>query len=341
MNPTGIIAVVGQCSVERSRYARQLAAHTKRFCLPATWIERSRTPIEQAILLATETSSGPEVVVEMPRDVIVKELIGELANGHENASLISLVCVIDVACVLADLDGGEHLPLGSPADGDVFEVVARAQLMVEQIEYASTVVLVNWERCATAPLATLMALVNHLSPRAALTLFGTGNERVETNHDYAARQDRAGWVSVLNGDFAPYMADSRVSALRYEQVRPLHPQRLQRLLDDRIEPGEFGRVVRSAGFCRLATRTQIVAQREHVGKVISLNPIATDAIGADDDELLACGQELAFIGLDLDHDALIAALDEAALTDEEFAAGPVNWATFVDPFPEWMRVSDH
>ncbi|MBH0083705.1 GTP-binding protein [Salinibacterium sp. SWN167] len=85
----------------------------------------------------------------------------------------------------------------------------------------------------------------------------------------------------------------------------------------------------------------MVAQWEHVGKVISLNPIATDAIDGDDDELLACGQELAFIGLDLDHDALIAALDEAALTDEEFAAGPSRWATFVDPFPEWIRVSDH
>ena len=47
----------------------------------------------------------------------------------------------------------------------------------------------------------------------------------------------------------------------------------------------------------------------------------------------AIGQELAFIGLDLDANALHDVLDSAALTDDELTAGPAPWARYPDPFP--------
>lgn len=145
--------------------------------------------------------------------------------------------------------------------------------------------------------------------------------------------------SVLNDDFAAHMTDARVSAFRYEQVRPLHPGRLMAVLD-RIGQGEFGVVVRSAGFCRLATRPQITAQWEHTGQMFTLTPLSDDTRLADDDELLSVGQDLAFIGLHLAEDRLAAALDDAALTDAELAAGPTVWARFADPFPAWQTATD-
>jgi G3E family GTPase len=109
---------------------------------------------------------------------------------------------------------------------------------------------------------------------------------------------------------------------------------------DRVEAGEFGNVVRSAGFCRLATRPHITAQWEHVGRMISLEPLTSDERLVEGEELLAVGQDIAFIGIDVDQDALAAALDDVALTDDELAEGPAAWAGFEDPFPVWQTASD-
>ena len=66
-----------------------------------------------------------------------------------------------------------------------------------------------------------------------------------------------------------------------------------------------------------------------------LSPLTLDhGLGADD-EILAFGQDLAFIGLDIDEASLRRALDDAALTDEELVAGPMVWAGFPDAFPAW------
>nr|WP_243752384.1 GTP-binding protein [Leucobacter weissii] len=137
------------------------------------------------------------------------------------------------------------------------------------------------------------------------------------------------------------MTDPRVAALRYEQLRPFHPGRLLRLLNERVEPGEFGTIIRSAGFCRLATRPRVIAEWNHVGSMFSLEPLASDDRLLPDDEILALGQDLAVIGLDLRRRELVAALDEAALTDREAAAGPTSWAEFSDPFPAWHTADEH
>ena len=74
--------------------------------------------------------------------------------------------------------------------------------------------------------------------------------------------------------------------------------------------------------------------------MFTLTPLSDDTRLADDDELLSVGQDLAFIGLHLAEDRLAAALDDAALTDAELAAGPTVWARFVDPFPTWQTATD-
>ncbi len=198
------------------------------------------------------------------------------------------------------------------------------------------IVLVGWGALDTATLSTVMAVICHLNPRARLRLHRGAIERLGAPAaPYSAGQDRPGWVSVLNGDFDPHMTDPRVSAYRYEQVRPLHPERLMRLLDEGIGRDAFGTVIRSAGFCRLATRPYATAQWEQAGPVISFLPLTIDDRLDSDDELLSVGQDLAFIGLDLDHRALAAALDLVALTDAELADGPAAWRAFTDPLPRW------
>lgn len=339
MDAVGVIAVVGTCGPGRLRYAKRLAKLTNRAFFPASRLAGSPDPAQEAAVLSSWTDPAAGAVVELPDEVPAPELIAAFTDQEERTRLIGLVCVVNAAHLLDDLNRDDYLPLRDAGNGIAAPLNARALLTVMQIEYASSIVFVGWEAVPPAELATIMALVSHLSPVARLRLHERRVERVQSTDPYTPEQSRPGWVSVLNGDFDPHMTDPRVSAFRYEQVRPLHPGRLMAVLD-RIEDGEFGVLVRSAGFCRLATRPQVTAQWEHVGRMFSLDPLAGDDRLADDEELLAVGQDLALIGLRLERDRLAPALDDAALTDDELAAGPTAWSEFADPFPVWQTAGD-
>lgn len=334
-----MIAVVGACGPERLRYAKRLAKLTNRAFFPASRLAGSPDPLQEAAVLASWTDPAVGAVVELPGDVAATELIGAFADHDERTRLVGLVCVVDAAQLLSELHRDDYLPLTGTDGESGTQMTARALLTVMQLEYASTIVVAGWAQLPPSELATMMALVSHLSPFARLRLHPRTIEQLATTAPYTSGQSRPGWASVLNGDFAPHMAAPGVGAFRYEQLRPLHPGRLIAVLD-RIEAGEFGVVVRSVGFCRLATRPHVTAQWEHVGRMFSLVPLADDGRMTDDEELLAVGQDLAIIGLGLRTEQLTLALDDAALSDAEFAAGPAAWAQFADPFPIWRTADE-
>lgn len=337
MHETKVIAVVGSCAPERARYTEQLARAADGMHVSARRLSLAPDPLDEACALAPWANTPAGAVAEFPTTTIMTELIGALADPAAHLDLTAIVCVVDAAHLLRDLardDYAHHRAAPWQRDAGI-RYTARAMLAVTQIEYASMVVLVNWEALSTPDLSTTMALVSSLSPQARLRLDHDGVAAPEATESYASTQERPGWVALLNGDFNPHMTDRRITGLRYEHLRPLHPERLQTLLDDRIEQGEFGTVLRSAGFCHFATRPGIVGEWNHVGSMISFEPLALAARHHDADEVLAIGQDLAIIGLDLDVTALTAALDDAALTDDEFATGPEAWAKFPDPYPAW------
>ncbi|MCS4277560.1 G3E family GTPase [Mycetocola sp. BIGb0189] len=346
MDQVDVVAVVGACAPERALYARRLSEESGRALIPAAHL--SRPSAVDALTWAETSADGSAtvdvsagVVVECPATASAIELIGALTDPAAHTRLGAVICVVDAAHLLDDLAAEDFIVTARTPTGQPREFTARALLTVTQLEYASTIVLVNWDVLSTPDLSSVMALVSTLSPRARLRLHVDTIDPISAGPAYAAAQDRAGWVSILNEDAAPHMTDRRVSTLHYQQLRPLHPGRLQRVLDERIEPGEFGLIVRSAGFCRFATRPGETMQWEHVGCTIAFQVLSEHdrLVGIDDhpaaEELMSVGQDLAFIGLDLDLDALTRALDDAALTDAELEAGPTTWARFPDPFPTW------
>lgn len=354
MDPVDVVAVVGGCPPERSQFAREVARSTGRMLIPAQRLAAAPDPVVEAVALASWCSREQGALVEFPDHADVTELIGACAHPGSPAVLTGVVCVVDAAHVMADLNR-EDCVLRPTVPHAPWRQVARALLHVMNVEFASAVVLVNWESLDTPQLSTTMALLNHLAPHARLQLHrGAADERsmdgraavewaaeaLTDGTPYDVTQERAGWVTLLNGEHDPFMADPHVSAVRYENVRPLHPGRLERLLEHRLESGEFGTVLRSAGFCRLATRPDVTARWNHVGRMIAFSPLAADQDLGEEDELLALGQDLGIIGLDLDVPALTAALDDAVLTDAEFAAGPEAWSLFPDRFPAWPTVPD-
>lgn len=320
------IVTMGVCAPERQAYAERAATALGR---PLHLLRYRDLRAAHALPHPRPRSDHERVVVDLGTDVDLLHAIA--ARGGID---VEAVCVVDARHMIGDLL--DEAPLvASTVPGDLRgDVGARARQAALALELATRIVWVNWEAVPTAALAVQMALASHLNPGATLRLARDPHADLfagARRADETEVLERAGWVRALNDEHDPYMRDNRVSTLRYDQVRPFHPARLQHALD-RLDDGAAGRLVRSAGFCRVASRPGILARWEHVGSAMWIEPIGTD------DGRMGLGQEIAFTGLDLSAPRLRHVLDRAALTDDELAAGPDAWVAFDDPLPAWPTV---
>jgi G3E family GTPase len=380
-----VVLLFGRCTNHRHEQAAALAQSRGDVSVrvaPRTSGGPLETRLADALDAAAKDGARPvRVILDLPDDTRPEEAIGALAgpDASEDIVIVGIVTVVDAGRFRADLGDDGYLvePAGDDHDArydaphgahgvDAETYTARALLTVTQIEFASTVILVDWAHIDHAELSILMAVIGHLAPDARMRLArgatsGRGRSAADTTitrpraerttgaetADHAsgggfgrpstgaraidATTQQPGWVHAMNGEHRPHVTDRAVSTFRYQQLRPFHPNRIVRLLDGEIEAGAFGAVVRSAGFCSFATRPGIPARWDHIGRMISFHPMAVSA----GSELLAVGQDLVFQGIYLDEPGLIRALDACALTDAEFLAGPALWRRLPDPLPRW------
>ncbi|MFJ4037478.1 GTP-binding protein [Microbacterium sp. NPDC090007] len=315
------IAIMGVCAPERRAYAERTAIALER---PLHLLRFADLRSSHALPHPRPRAGDDPAVVDLGSDV---DLIHSL--GARGGAEVDAVCVVDARHMIGDLLDDAPLTASARVGDPRGDVGARARQAALALELATRVVWINWEAVPTAALAVQMSLASHLNPAAIVRLSRdpVSDLRSEARHGDEILE-RAGWVHALNGGHDPYMRDNRVATLRYDQVRPFHAGRLSTALDQ-LDDGAAGRLVRSAGFCRLASRPGILARWEHVGSAMWIEPI-----GADDGRM-GLGQELVFTGLDMSAPRLAHVLDRAALTDDELAAGPATWATFDDPLPAW------
>ena len=348
---TDVVLVFGRCTNHRHEHAAALAQSRGDVSVrvaPRTSGGPLEMRLADALDAAAKDGARPvRVILDLPDDTRPEEAIGALAGpgASEDIAIVGIVTVVDAGRFRADLGDDGYLvePAGDDHDAhygaphDAHGVyaetyTARALLMVTQIEFASTVILVDWAHIDHAELSILMAVIGHLAPDARMRLArGATSGRRSAVRAIDAATQQPGWVLAMNGEHRPHVTDRAVSTFRYQQLRPFHPNRIVRLLDGEIEAGAFGAVVRSAGFCSFATRPGIPARWDHIGRMISFHPMAVSA----GSELLAVGQDLVFQGIYLDEPGLIRALDACALTDAEFLAGPALWRRLPDPLPRW------
>lgn len=325
MSPLPLI-VAGLCTPERRRYAAGLARATGRGLLE---LAGGAGPVAGAtpVRIARDRTELDHVVIDADVDVDVQHL--DVVTRRPAAAL---VCVVDARHLLDDLRDGAPLDEHAAAGDDRGDVGARARRAAHLLESADLVAFVQWEDVDTPRLSLLMALVSHLAPTARVRLSrGPAEDARALLADRPApdeRAERAGWVRLLNDEHDPHLTDRRIDSLRYERLRPFHPERLVRALDE-IDAGGHGRMLRSAGFCRIATRPGILARWEHVGSAIWIDPLDAGL------ESAATGQDLVITGLDLRAGDLVATLDRALLTDEELEAGAEQWRGYPDPLPAW------
>lgn len=255
-----------------------------------------------------------------PRHVLT-EFVRARASTDRPIALGSVVTTLDARATWQAFTGA------SP--GRIPAVTTAAQ-----IEHATTVVLTDWRRLDVDDIQLLVALLGHLNPSATLVLLGAGSRLGVDDHPADltdAVLGNAGWMRVVSGTFTPRGVHERVTTFRYENLRPFHPGRLAAWFDGSTAD-ETGRVVRSAGFCRLATRPRDVALWDHCGPELTFSPLGGQSADA---EPLAFGQDIAFVGIDLDVARLTATLDACTLDDDELLAGADRWARMRDPLPQW------
>jgi G3E family GTPase len=263
-----------------------------------------------------------------------------------------MVTVVDAVNFLGQLGEDrdlDELGLGAE-DGDER---ARADLLVDQVEFADVIVISKCDLVDADELGELEGILHHLNPAAVLHRSVNGDLPVASVvgtglFDLERAETAPGWVRELNGEHTPETEEYGISSFVYRARRPFHPGRFFDAICDGL-PG----VVRSKGFCWIATRSDTMALWSQAGAVCRLDPLApwwadspTEEWPVDEDELADIRsawvepfgdrrQELVLIGVDLDEADLVARLDHCLLRAEELEGGPASWGDLDDPFPDW------
>jgi G3E family GTPase len=261
----------------------------------------------------------------------------EFENGFslsQVARLDTMVTVVDASTFLRELARGETLAardLGAGAD----DVRTIADLLVDQVEFADVILLNKTDVVSEKTNATVAAVLRRLNPTAKI--IPTDHSRIVLSEvldtglfdpDLAA--ESPGWVEELAGGHTPETEEYGISSVTFRARRPFHPQRLHAALE------QLRGLLRSKGFCWIASRPEVAAIWSQAGPNLAIEP-AQYWSTAD----FRPGQEIVFIGVNLDHDRVLGLMEAALLTDTELAEGPRRWVGYPDPLPSWSVVHAH
>ena len=231
------------------------------------------------------------------------------------------------------------------------------QLLIEQIEFANVIVLNKIDLVDETGREQLKSILRSLNPNAVLIESSFGvvepSDILNTgrfNFDEAA--NAPGWLQVMRGEEIPESDEYGIRSFSYSVRRPFHPERLWQLLNARFEG-----VLRSKGFFWLATDPAVAATWSQAGSSFTLGILGnwfstTIPAGSDLPENVDAedipegwdpvygdrGNQLVFIGQNVDFEFLEQALDSALLTEEESVLGPKGWVQLVNPFAEVMTL---
>ncbi|MDF3341242.1 GTP-binding protein [Mycolicibacterium septicum] len=250
------------------------------------------------------------------------------------ARLDTLVTVVDASTFLTELARGEALAERemTAGPGDARSI---ADLLTDQVEFADVILLNKTDLVSPATLDTVQTLLRRLNPTAKLIRTDHGvvdiGEVLGTGlFDPEAAALTPGWDEEIADGHTPETEGYGINSMTFRSDRPFHPQRLGDAL------GQVTRVLRSKGFCWIASRPTIAAIWSQAGPNLAIEP-AQYWSGTE----IAPGQEIVLIGIKLDRDKIHRLLDEAVLTDAELAEGERVWADYPDPLPAWNVTHAH
>ncbi len=278
----------------------------------------------------------------------------------DHANISSMVTVVDAASLLRDYASSDFLRDRGESLGED-DSRALVDLLVEQIEFADTVILNKMDAVSPATLATVRGVVRALNADARIleTSFGQIDARTllgAARFDMAQAQRNPLWVKELEG-FRNHVPETEAYGIRsfvYRARLPFDPIRLYAFFNA-TWPG----VLRAKGFFWLATRPEAVGELSQAGALVRHQTVGRwwASVPRDDwpddkamrrqvrklwDPLWGDRrQELVFIGLEaqMDEAALRAELDACLLNTGLHGFNMADWHALPDPFPLWGRAA--
>ncbi len=261
----------------------------------------------------------------------------------DSCRLDTMVTVVDASTCLEHASESVSLKSLGQATGEE-DHRTLTTLLVDQLEFADTVILNKIDLVSPSQRAKLEALIEKLNPQARVITTTYSEVPLEEvlnteRFDLSQAQTQPGWYQELNGNHLPETEEYGISSFVYRSWRPFHPERLNKVADS-----SWKHVLRSKGFLWLADRYDEIMLWSQAGDVISLSPAGRWwatlpperwKISERDRAWLKTRwrephgdrrQELVFIGVELDPVEITVRLDEALLTDAEMAEGPEAWS---------------
>jgi G3E family GTPase len=255
---------------------------------------------------------------------------------HPGATPIGILDVVAVTSVAEVRD-----LLLDPRDDDATPMDA-AERLAGRLECASVVVLDGLDPARPTPDARrATALLALLAPAARVVPVGDRASLAAAPIRIGRQRARRlaagmGWQAALAG-VAPPDPGEGMGVHVFRDPRPFHPGRLHAAVARDLVPGAVGRIVRSRGLVRLASRPATVGMWATAGDVLRLDP--TGMVSWDPES--PAGQEIAFVGERMDGELIDRILGACLLAPDELVAGPDAWHGYADPFPAWDSEHRH
>ena len=274
------------------------------------------------------------------------------------AEVDTMVTVVDAANFLRDFESKQNLNDRNMGVGEEDERTI-VDLLTDQIEFANVIVINKCDLVSTADAERLEGILHHLNPDARKIRVSRG--RVDLSsvigtglYDEVAASKMPGWIKELNGEHVPETEEYGIGSFVYRRRRPFHPRRLMSALGTGLDG-----VVRSKGYLWLASRPGHCGIWSQAGASLQMDragywfaavereswptdPEIREWIDLNwDKEVGDCRQEIVFIGVQMDREAIEATMDKALLTDDEMSLGPAQWLRLEDPLPSWETEDEY
>ena len=273
------------------------------------------------------------------------------------AKLDTMVTVVDAVNFIKDYEEAKYLQESGESLGEDYERSV-ADLLVDQIEFADVILLSKTDLVTDTDIAKLKAILKTLNTIAEIIPISQGNIEIDkvlnTNlFDFEKAKQAPGWLKEMRGEHIPETEEYGISSFSYSARRPFYPEKFYNFLHN---TKEYGKLIRSKGFFWLGSRLEYAGQWSQAGGIAHYgyagmfwrsvpkpnwpeDKDAIDAIMANWEEPFGdMRQELIFIGQGLDEVAMIDALDDCLVTEDDMNKGEEFWTTLNDPFPAWEEI---
>ncbi|MGB0942447.1 MAG: zinc metallochaperone GTPase ZigA [Marinomonas sp.] len=270
------------------------------------------------------------------------------------ATLDTMVTVVDAVNFMKDYEEAQYLQdkgesLGEDDDRSV------ADLLVEQVEFADIILVSKSDLVSSENMKKLKAILKSLNTFAEVVPIENGQVDIEKVletglFNFERAQQAPGWLKEMRGEHVPETEEYGIGSFSYVARRPFHPEKFYNFLHN---TKDYGKLLRSKGYFWLATRPEFAGQWSQAGGIARYGfagmfwkAVPKSNWPTDEASLAAINehwcepfgdmrQELAFIGQGLNQTAMITALDNCLLSDDEIVEGKAYWANLKDPFPAW------